>query len=97
MKSGKALLGVLIGVTTGAVVGAALGLIYAPRKGTETRKKISKKGSEYTNAVVNKFEDIVDVFTKKFEMIERELPKLTGGGKQNGESTVEKIPPLVNK
>ena len=40
MNSGKVVLGVLAGLAAGA----ALGILFAPDKGTATRKKISKKG-----------------------------------------------------
>jgi gas vesicle protein len=42
MSSGKVLLGVLAGVA----VGAALGVLFAPDKGWNTRKRISKKAED---------------------------------------------------
>ena len=43
MENGKVLLGVLAGVA----VGATLGILFAPDSGTNTRKKIMKKGEDY--------------------------------------------------
>ena len=47
MSTGKVLLGVLAGVAAGAM----LGILFAPDKGSNTRKKISKKGEDYADAV----------------------------------------------
>jgi len=43
MSSGKVLLGVLAGVAAGAF----LGILFAPEKGSNTRKNISKKGEDF--------------------------------------------------
>ena len=45
MSSGKVLLGVL----TGVAVGALLGVLFAPDKGWNTRKRISKKGEDFAD------------------------------------------------
>ena len=40
MSTGK----IVVGVLAGVAVGALLGVLFAPDKGSETRKKISKGG-----------------------------------------------------
>lgn len=57
MNTGKVLLGVL----AGAAVGASLGILFAPDKGSETRKKIAQKGVDIKDTVKDKFDGFVDI------------------------------------
>ncbi len=63
MDTGKILLGVL----AGAAVGATLGILFAPAKGSDTRKKIAKKSEDYKDAVKEKFNEFVDNVSEKYE------------------------------
>ena len=56
MSSGKVLLGVLAGVAAGAL----LGVLFAPDKGWNTRKRISKKADEYMDGLREKFDEFLD-------------------------------------
>jgi gas vesicle protein len=63
MSSSKILLGFIAGVA----IGGALGILLAPDKGSETRRKIVEKGndlgdnlSEFSDTVKDKFNDVVD-------------------------------------
>ncbi|UAY53148.1 YtxH domain-containing protein [Ferruginibacter albus] len=47
---------VLTAVAVGAAVGAVLGILFAPDKGTETRKKIAERGKKFSDDVHNKWE-----------------------------------------
>ena len=47
MKSGKVLLGLLAGVAAGAI----LGILFAPDKGSKTRKQILDKGEEFAGSI----------------------------------------------
>ena len=55
MKTSNSVLGILGGIG----IGVALGVLFAPDKGTETRKKISKKGSNLTDDIKLKFDDLI--------------------------------------
>lgn len=72
MKSGKILLGVLAGIVTGAT----LGILFAPHKGTKTRKKITKKSEDYADELLVKFDDFCNLFTVEFEKIKLEANDL---------------------
>ncbi len=63
MNSVKLVAGILLG----AAAGAMLGVLFAPDKGVETRKKISKKGSDLTGSLKEKFNDFVDSVSENYE------------------------------
>jgi gas vesicle protein len=63
MSSGKVLLGVLAGVA----VGAALGVLFAPDKGWNTRKRISKKAEDITDDLREKFDEFLDSISVKVD------------------------------
>ena len=46
---------ILIAFAAGAMVGAVLGILFAPDKGSETRKKIGEQGKKMTEAIKEKF------------------------------------------
>lgn len=71
----------------GAAIGGALGILFAPDKGSETRKKISKKGNDLTDAVKEKFDAIVDKFKKEVEDVKDQANEFAS----NGKSAIEKI------
>ncbi|HQV85128.1 MAG TPA: YtxH domain-containing protein [Chitinophagaceae bacterium] len=81
MKSGKVLLGVLAGLATGA----ALGILFAPDKGSATRKKISKKGEEYADEFGEKYNEFITGIKNKFVTAKEEAVQLAENGKAKAE------------
>lgn len=58
MSNSKALVSFLVG----AAVGGALGILLAPDKGAETRRKLMEKGSEFGDSIA----DFSDTVKEKF-------------------------------
>ena len=65
MKTDKLIVGILGGVAAGAL----LGILFAPAKGTKTRKKIMNKSSDYADDIKDKFDVALDTISKKYESI----------------------------
>jgi len=82
-NSGKLVSALLLG----AAVGGLLGILFAPDKGSETRKKISSKGNELTDSVKEKFGEFVDKFKKDIETVKDGANDFA----DNGKSVVENI------
>lgn len=80
MSAGKIFLGVLAGVAAGSL----LGILFAPEKGSTTRKKICKKGEDNIDTLKGKFNDFMDNIAEKFEKVKEEV-------KDFGEEAKEKM------
>ncbi len=67
MSSGKVILGAIAGLATGAI----LGILFAPEKGTDTRKKIARKGKESIDDMKSKYEDVIASLSSKLESVKK--------------------------
>ena len=85
MKSGKVVLGMLAGLAAGAV----LGILFAPEKGSKTRKQIMDKGDDYVDELKSKYEEFLNSITEKFESSKKAAEGLADRGKAKYEE-VEK-------
>ena len=83
MSSGKVLLGLLAGVAAGALVG----ILFAPEKGSVTRKKISKKAEKYGDELKEKFNEFVDDISEKFGEVREDISDFTEPKKSSAEKT----------
>ena len=85
MSSGKVLLGLLAGVAAGA----ALGILFAPDKGSATRKNIAKKGTDYADDLGEKFNNFIDSLSEKGEAVKKEASNMLDKGKQKMDDIME--------
>lgn len=65
MKTNKTVIGFLGGV----VVGTTLGILFAPDKGSNTRKKIIKKSTDATEDLKEKLGKIADSVSGKYNSL----------------------------
>jgi gas vesicle protein len=77
MKSDKIIFGVLGGVA----IGALLGVLFAPEKGDDTRKKIMNKSNDYADELKDKLDTLLGTITNKYEKIWKEGENLVLEGK----------------
>lgn len=57
---------------TGVALGVVVGILLAPDKGAETRKKLSKKGKE----MKKQFNDFVDTWSEKINSLRHEAEEI---------------------
>lgn len=89
MKSSNVLLGVVGGLAAGAI----LGVLFAPDKGVNTRKKIAKKTSDLKDNVKSSFNDFLSSVEDQYHNIVSKTEDVV----EEGKSRLEKMNHELNK
>ena len=63
----------LVGLLIGGLIGAALGVLYAPKSGKETRDDIAGKTTELLSKAKEEYEEVIDRSKAAYESAIKEL------------------------
>jgi len=90
MKGGEFLGGLVVG----ALMGAALGIIFAPAKGEETRAVIKEKGTEIKEKVSKRAEELV---TSGREKLKEGAKEFVTSGREKLKEGAEQVVAAVRR
>ena len=65
MRTGK----IVLGVVSGALAGAALGMLFAPKKGADTRRSIADRSNQYVNGTRTRINELMNDVSHKFDSV----------------------------
>lgn len=87
MSSGN----VLFGVLAGAAAGAAIGILFAPDKGSETRRKITEKSDAYADVLGTRFHELIESLAQQFDSLKEEATKKVEHAKHTAQDLETKL------
>ena len=53
--------GIVLGILAGAAIGSLLGVLFAPEKGVETRRKLRRKAEDLRDEALDHYEHLRDL------------------------------------
>lgn len=78
MSKGKVVLGTLAGLAIGAIAG----ILFAPEKGSTTRRQIRDRSDDYVDKLKSKFDEFRDSLIEKIESTKKDAENLVESGKE---------------
>ncbi|HRP31770.1 MAG TPA: YtxH domain-containing protein [Agriterribacter sp.] len=81
---------VVLGLLAGAAIGAIAGILFAPDKGSETRKKISKNTAEMGDQLKHSFNEFVDTVKDKYRRAKADADNMAEQGKPDNYANTAK-------
>lgn len=86
-NTGKIVGALLLGATVGGIVGAALGILFAPDKGNETRKKLLAKGGDLSGSIKDMVIDLAEEVKREAGAVKGKLNEAI----ENGVAKIDKV------
>ena len=72
----------MLGIIGGAAVGAALGILFAPAKGTVTRRRIATKTRDLKDEFTNRLEELVESAEEIIDEIKETASEFVHGNEE---------------
>ena len=76
--------GIVLGILAGAAIGSLLGVLFAPEKGVETRKRLRRKAEDLRDKALDHYGHLRDGALEHYE-------KISGKVKQGAEKVVADV------
>jgi len=82
MNSGKLITGLLLGVAAGATIA----ILFAPAKGSETRKRIADKNDNLVDTIADTFNQVSTAISDTYQKLKSHAEELMG---ETGQKTID--------
>ena len=67
--------GIVLGLLAGAAIGSLLGVLFAPEKGRETRKRLRRKAEDLRDEAFEQYEQLSEKAKQGVEKLKQEYEK----------------------
>lgn len=82
---------IILAAVSGAATGAILGMLFAPDKGSDTRKKIGQKGDDYLKRIRKDINELRKYLDERTQASKNEINEIGQNARKKGEDVLKKV------